>query len=301
MLFFQPQANPALDHTVLNFSARLQEVFGVRVVTLVALTASMSVAMLTFRGGNASAMRVFRFVLMLVVTASWLRVQAQQAALATEPAKTQSGNAETKPAADGPAVDAAKVTGATFESEYFKFTYQLPKGWKALDDAARVASNEALIRAERDGAAEMTTSLPKKASPGSTTLKKGPGPASNLTPPPARYSLMAASSNGLESLASPVLPRINIWAHQRVGALDNPADHAQFLVANKRTQVLVPITEVTLDGHKFVRVDVVTPTGEYQSEFVSVVRDYLVGFDFRAQSERELVDMAETMKSVKFQ
>jgi hypothetical protein len=112
---------------------------------------------------------------------------------------------------------------------------------------------------------------------------------------------MAASSNGLESLASPVLPRINIWAHQRVGALDNPNDHAQFLVSAKRTQVLMPVHEVTLDGYKFVRVDVITPTGEYLSEFVSVMRDYLVGFDFRAQSERELAEMAETMKSVKFQ
>jgi hypothetical protein len=112
---------------------------------------------------------------------------------------------------------------------------------------------------------------------------------------------MAASSNGLESLSSPVLPRINIWAHQRVSALDNPADHAQFLVASKRTRVLVPVHEVILEGHKFVRVDVITPTGEYVAEFVSVIRDYLVGFDLRAQSERELAELAETMKSVKFQ
>jgi hypothetical protein len=34
---------------------------------------------------------------------------------------------------------------------------------------------------------------------------------------------------------------------------------------------------------------------------VSVMRDYLVGFNFRAQSQRELVEMTETMKSLKFQ
>jgi hypothetical protein len=256
--------------------------------------------MLTFLRRNASAMRVFRLVLMLLVAASWLRVQAQQAAPATEPAKTQSDNAETKPADNGPAVDAGKVTGSTFESDYFKFTYELPKGWKALDDAARVASNQALMNGDRDRAAGMTTPLPKKTSTRPPTVKKGPGPASSRASLPARYSLMAASSNGLESLASPVLPRINIWAHQRVGSLDNPTDRAQFLASGKRTHVLMPVHEVILDGYKFVRVDVITPTGEYLSEFVSVIQDYLVGFDFRAQSERELAEISETMKTLKF-
>ena len=227
-----------------------------------------------------------------------MRVQAQQAAPATEPAKTQSDNA--KPADNGPAVDAGKVTGSTFESDYFKFTYELPKGWKALDDAARVASNQAAMNDERDRSAEMTTALPKKTSTRPPTVKKGPGPASSQAPLPASYSLMAASSNGLESLASPVLPRINVWAHQQASALDNPTDHAQFLASGRRTQVLMPVHEVTLDGHKFVRVDVITPTGEYVSEFVSVIREYLVGFDFRAQSERELAEMTETMKTLKF-
>jgi hypothetical protein len=245
-------------------------------------------------------MRVFRIVLMLLVAASWLRVQAQQGASATEPAKTQSDNAETKPADNGPAVDAGKVTGSTFESDYFKFTYELPKGWKALDDAARVASNQALMNGDQDRAAGMTTPLPKKTSTRPPTVKKGPGPASSRASLPARYSLMAASSNGLESLASPVLPRINIWAHQRVGSLDNPTDRAQFLASGKRTHVLMPVHEVILDGRKFVRVDVITPTGEYLSEFVSVIQDYLVGFDFRTQSERELAEISETMKTLKF-
>src|ERR1700751_1538330 len=270
-------------------------------------------------------MRVFRIVLMFVVAAFCLHVQAQQAAPAAEPAKTQSDKAadngadaaqgtgspaepakdqsesEDKSTADGPAVDAAKVTGSTFESDYFKFTYELPKGWKALDDAVRVASNQAVLTTDSDRGTAMMAPLPKKPSTRPPTVKKGPGPASSRAPLPARYSLMAASSNAIDSLASPVLPRINIWAHQRVGSFDNPADHAQFLVANKRTQVLEPIHEVSLDGHTFVRVDVLSPTGEYVSEFVSVMRDYLVGFNFRAQSQRELVEMTETMKSLKFQ
>lgn len=272
-------------------------------------------------------MRVFRFVWMLILSASCLHLQAQQAP-AADPATTQSQTAESnvdngaaqeaaqgtgsaaaptkaesqakdKSSDEGSAVDAAKVTGTTFESDYFKFTYELPKGWKALDDAARVASNQA-VKADDGRTAQMTTPLPKKESRKPPTVKKGPGPGSSRALPPARYSLMAASSYAIDSLASPVLPRINIWAHERVGALDTPKDHAQFLAANKRGKVLFPPQEVSLDGHDFVRVDVITPTGEYVSEYVSILKDYLVGFDFRAQSEKEMVEMAETMKTLKF-
>lgn len=272
-------------------------------------------------------MRVFRLVLTLILSASFLHLQAQQAApaadptqspkaetkaadrgtdaatgtdSAAEPTKTESQAKDSKPTEKGPAVDAAKVTGTTFESDYFKFTYELPKGWKALDDAARIASNQELVTSDRDRAAQMTTPLPKKTSTRPPIVKKSPGPGSSRAALPARYSLMAASSYPIDSLASPVLPRINIWAHERVGALDTPKDHAQFLAANKRGKVLVPPQEISLDGHGFVRVDVITPTGEYVSEYVSVINDYLVGFDFRAQSEKEMVEMAETMKTLKF-
>lgn len=250
-------------------------------------------------------MRVLGFVFVLVVVISWPGVQAQEQAPTKEPVKAESHDNAAKPAESSPAVDDAKVKGSTFDSAYFNFTYELPKGWKALEDTARISANRSAQREQEDNrAAEMTTPLPKKTSirppTVKTTVKKGPGLGSSRAALPARYSLMAASSNGLESLASPVLPRINIWANQRVSALDNPTDHAQFLASGKRTQVLMPVHEVILDGNKFVRVDVITPTGEYVSEFVSVIREYLVGFDFRAQSERELAEMTETMKTLKF-
>jgi hypothetical protein len=41
-------------------------------------------------------------------------------------------------------MDAAVVKGGEFESTGFKFHYELPKGWKALDDAKRVAANQQL-------------------------------------------------------------------------------------------------------------------------------------------------------------
>jgi hypothetical protein len=50
-----------------------------------------------------------------------------------------------------------------------------------------------------------------------------------------------------------------------------------------------------------MRASVITSTGDFHSEYITVLGDYLVGFDFRAQSERELVEMTEMMKSIKFQ
>ena len=246
-------------------------------------------------------MRVLGFVFVLVVVISWPGVQAQGQAPTKEPVKAESHDNAAKPAESGPAVDDAKVKGSTFDSAYFNFTYELPKGWKALEDTARISANRSAQREqEEDRAAEMTRPLPKKASTRPATPKKAPGPSGSRAPLPLSYSLMVASSSPVESLASPVLPRINVWAHQRVGALETPNDHALFLAANKRGQVLRPPEEISLDGHSFVRVEVVAPTGEYISEFVSVIKDCLVGFDFRAQSQKEMADLAETMKTLKF-
>ncbi len=231
------------------------------------------------------------------------RLQAwQQSAPATESPKTVSApspDQAAKPAEAGPAVDAAKVTGSTFQSQYFKFTYELPKGWKALDDAVRVSANQMLAQADQDGGAgrpEVSAKTRTKA-----PVKKNPALASGISAAPESYSLMVASSNGVDSLASPVLPRINVWARRRVPPLDSAADHAQFLLTHKRTQVLASPRDVTLDGHSFVRVDVITPTGEYESQFLAVMGDYLVGFDFRAESQREMTEMTDTMKTIKFQ
>lgn len=136
-----------------------------------------------------------------------------------EPAKTGSAPAQDQAPAkadtkSGTNVDAAGVTGSTFESQYFNFTYELPKGWKALDDSARVASNREVLQEDAERAKAL---VPKKSSAKSNAPK--PAPDGSQTPlVPERYSLMAAAPNGLDSLASPVLPR-----HQHLGA---PSDSA---------------------------------------------------------------------------
>jgi hypothetical protein len=238
-------------------------------------------------------------ILFFLTVISFLTVQAQQPTTPADPSKTEPTATQAATSADESAVDAAKVTGSTFESQYFKFSYELPKGWKALDDAARVAANQMLSRADRDRGAERGTTNKKSAMRPSE--KTTPGLARSTVNSPESYSLMVASPNGVESLQSPVLPRVNFWANKKVPPLDSPADHVQFLYAGKRTRALVRPQEVTFDGHAFARASVITPTGEFHSQYVTVIGEYLVGFDFRAQSERELVEMTETMKTIKFQ
>jgi hypothetical protein len=247
-------------------------------------------------------MRFPWLVVLFVTVASLLSLETQQQpAPKSEPAKMEPAPTQeqaAKPADSGPPVDTAKVTGSTFESQYFKFTYEFPKGWKTLDDVERVADNRRLSEEDKE---RSTARLPApKKGWTKVPVKKNPALALPPTSAPEHYSLMVASPNGVPSLASPVLPRINVWAHKRVPPLDTAADHAQLLLSGKRTKVLVPPREVTLGGHSFVCVNVITPSGTYQSQFVAVLGDYLVGFDFRAESQREMEDMANTMNTIKF-
>lgn len=253
-------------------------------------------AMLTLQGGSASHMQVFRFSVMVFAFASFLNLQAQQPAV-TDSSKTQPTSSQQQGAkpADGVAADAAKVSGSTFESRYFKFTCELPKGWKALDDAARVSANAKLSEEEVERVHARSVGKQKG------VAKEQDSASSAADEGPRNYSLMVASPNGVDSLASPVLPRINIWANKRVPPLDTPNDHIQFLLAGRRTRILVNPQQLAFDGHPFVRASVITPNGEYHSQYVTIMGDYLVGFDFRAESERELVEIAEMMKSIRFQ
>src|SRR5262249_23521617 len=97
-------------------------------------------------------MRLSRFVLVLLTVSSVLNLGAQEKPSAPkEPAKAEAASDNSAKHA-GPAVDDAKVSGSTFESPYFKFTYELPGGWKTLDDASRKASNEQAMREDMEHA-----------------------------------------------------------------------------------------------------------------------------------------------------
>ena len=228
--------------------------------------------------------------------------QAAKAEAAAPEGQSSPDQSTAKPPS-GVAVDAVKVAGTTFESPYFRFTYQLPDGWKTLDDATRTEANKQATREDLERA-KMGVLAPKKTSAKSPT--KGPDAPQHATPGnppvvPERFSLLAASPNGLDSLASPALPRINIWAHRRIPPMDKAMDHAQLLISGKHNEVLVRPQELNISGHPFVRVELINPAGKYQARYITVIGDYLVGFDFLEDSEREMAEYSNTIKSIKFQ
>jgi hypothetical protein len=231
---------------------------------------------------------------------------------AATPAPTAPPTAGAPPAATAPPVasglDAAVVKGGEFDSSGFKFHYTLPTGWKALDDAKRVAANQQL----RDQYAHPVHNPNMPASKKQAAVKKSADPATkNESPPtstapkrptapaiPNNFSLMVASPNGVDSVDSAVLPRINIWANHKIPALSNPKDRAAVLESLGR--VVLPTTLVTLAGREFARVEVLHAGGPYHSLWVTAVGDYLIGFDVRASSDPEMQTILESMRSVRF-
>ena len=243
-------------------------------------------------------MQFSRFALIVLAVSFVLKLSAQEKPAAPkEPAKTQAAS-EVSAKPSGPAVDEVKVTDSTIESPYFKFTYDLPTGWKTLDDATRKAANDLAMREDMERA-RATFATPKKAD-AKTPTNPRPQPQANPVVP-ERYSLMAASPDGLDSLASPVLPRINIWAHRRLPPLDKPLDHAQLLMSGKHNEILVRPQELIVAGRQFARIELINAAGNYQARYVTVVGDYLIGFDFLTKSERELAEFSNSIKSVKFE
>ncbi len=249
-------------------------------------------------------MQFSRLTLIFLALSLTVNVCAQAApASKSEAAKAESAasnQAAAKPS--GPAADDVKVTDSTFESPYFKFTFDLPAGWKTLDDATRKAANDLAMREDMDRA-RATPAIPRKAAAQSTEkASTNPKPQPQSKPVvPERYSLMAASPEGLDSLASPVLPRINIWAHRRLPPLDKPLDQVQLLMSGKHNEILVRPQELIVAGRQFARIELINPAGTYQARYVTTVGDYLIGFDFLTKSERELAEFSNSIKNVKFE
>ena len=142
-------------------------------------------------------------------------------------------------------------------------------------------------------------SAQKKADP---TLVKAPNsaPKRAVTPPiPNNFSLMVASPDGVDSVDSTVLPRINIWANHRIQGIDTPKERA--LVLETLGQVVVPTAVVKVAGREFARVEVLhAGSGPYHSLWVTAAGDYLIGFDVRATGDVEMQALLETLRSVRF-
>jgi hypothetical protein len=96
------------------------------------------------------------------------------------------------------------------------------------------------------------------------------------------------------------LPCIEVQAVRRFAMMMEAGDPAKLISRIPKTKVLRGPEEVTLSGHKFVRVDFQFGSNSFLSKFTTVSGDYLIGFDLRAENKKDLSDLASTMQSLSF-
>ncbi len=123
------------------------------------------------------------------------------------------------------------------------------------------------------------------------------------------YSLLIATPNPLAPGEKVGLPQIKISAAERSGTIgstiaDKPGDLAR-LRTLIRPDVPQKSKQVTISGQKFLRSDFEWPRskyhdGSFETMFETVSDSYLIEFDFRAASEKELKELVKTMDTLKF-
>jgi hypothetical protein len=72
-------------------------------------------------------------------------------------------------------------------------------------------------------------------------------------------------------------------------------------MSGKHNEILVRPQELVVAGRQFARIELINAAGNYQARYVTVVGDYLIGFDFLTKSEREMAEFSNSIKSVKFE
>ncbi len=185
-------------------------------------------------------------------------------------------------AAPPDAVDAAKSTANVFESSFFHLHYEFPKGWSALDDSVRVAENKKRYETAMQEIREQVGS--------DTTVYK----AETVEP----YFLLVAGRAAVTASETTQKPRVVIMATQRRTMMNGPGDPARVIMQMLHPKVLRQPEDIVLSGHKFYRVDFEFNPKSLLSKFATVVGDYIIEFDLRAENEKDLTDLVTTMQSL---
>ena len=194
------------------------------------------------------------------------------------------------------AIDAGDATGGYFQASFFHFRYELPNGWSALPDDVRIEENRKRYETQLEDAL-------KKEDPNRETQKTQGNKTTTETrktevfPP---YNLLVAAPTLLTSSETSQLPRLVIYAQKRIAMLMEAGDPAKMVSYVPGAKVLRGPEDLLLSGHKFVRTDFRFQDGGVMSKFVTVVGDYLIDFDFRADNEKDLIGLASTMQTVAF-
>lgn len=180
-----------------------------------------------------------------------------------------------------PEPDAGKAVANEYQSFYFKFHYSFPKGWLAVSDSARMAQN----RKRHEDFVERDRQLAPH-------------------DPNHRifwiYDLLIATPASLPAGEHAAPPRVSVWAKERHDTLNDGRDDIRIWSSIPGIRLLHKTEEVTFSRHKFVRADFFLGHGTYEEQFVTVMGNYLVGFEFRGGSVKEINELAASMKDLQF-
>jgi hypothetical protein len=182
------------------------------------------------------------------------------------------------------AVDAGKTTANVFESTFFHFRYEFPNGWVALDDKVRMAENKK--RYDDD-----LKEAHKQNGPDTKAL-------SNEVVDP--YFLLVAGYGAVITSTTTQKPRIVIMATKRRTMMTGPHDPARTIIQMIHPKILKGPEDILLAGRPASRTDFELHPGSLLSKFATVVGDYIIEFDLRADNEKDLANLVSTMETVQF-
>lgn len=187
-------------------------------------------------------------------------------------------------AATPDAVDAGKTTANVFESTFFHFRYEFPKGWSALDDSVRMAENKKRYENDLKEAHEQN-------GPDSPTSK------SEVVDP---YFLLVAGRAAVTASETTQKPRVVIMATKRRTMMSGPRDPARTIIQMVHPRILKGPEDVVLAGREFSRTDMEFNPKSLLSKFATAVGEYVIEFDLRAENEKDLADLVTTMQTLQF-
>ncbi len=195
-----------------------------------------------------------------------------------------------------PLIDAWENSAKSIEDSYSHFLYNFPSGFVALSEDIRTAENRKRYETQLADAL-------RKEGPNRETRKSVDGKEVTEThkievfPP---YVLLVVARTAPSTSETNQLPRLRIAVHKRIAMLMEAGDPARMVTYVPQVRVLRGPEDITLSGQKFVRADFQFHSGDYLSKFSTVVGDYLLEFDFRADNEKDLTDMVTSMQSLVF-
>ncbi|MFZ1919849.1 MAG: hypothetical protein WAU58_19920 [Terriglobales bacterium] len=187
-------------------------------------------------------------------------------------------------AATPDAVDAGKTTANVFESTFFHFRYEFPNGWVALDDKVRMAENKKRYDDDLKEAQK----------------QNGPDTKAFQSEVVNPYFLLVAGYGAVITSTTTQKPRIVIMATKRRTMMTGPHDPARTIIKMIHPKVLKGPEDIVLAGRPSSRTDLELHPGSLLSTFATVVGDYIIEFDLRADNEKDLANLVNTMETVQF-